>query len=80
MRTLWMSEMTPSKTPVLKPLVLKTFGCEFGEGFCSILQKKSHVQKLSLYTLKVTDQDVEALVYQCDKLMELNLFRSSITG
>ena len=25
-----MSEMTPSKTPVLKPLVLQIFRCEFG--------------------------------------------------
>lgn len=27
-QTLWMSEMTPSKTPVLKPLVLHFFFCE----------------------------------------------------
>ena len=37
--TPWMSEMTPRKTPVLKPLVLQIFLCEFGELFRSILQK-----------------------------------------
>ena len=30
-RTLWMSEITPRKAPVLKPYVLQIFGCEFGE-------------------------------------------------
>jgi len=40
----------------------------------------SKLQKLSLYTLKVTDQDLENLVYKCSKIMELNLYRSSITG
>ena len=40
----------------------------------------SNLQKLSLYTLKLNDLDVEALVLKCDKLMALNLFSSSITG
>ena len=40
----------------------------------------SKLQKLSLYTLKVTDQDLENLVCKCNKIMELNLYRSSITG
>ena len=41
-RTLWMSEMTPNKTPVLKSLVLQTFWCEFGEWFHSIYQKVTY--------------------------------------
>ena len=38
-RTLWMSEMTPSKAHILKPFVFQIFWCEFGEWFRSILQK-----------------------------------------
>ena len=38
-RTLWMSEMTTSKAPVLKPVVLQIFWYEIGEWFSSILQK-----------------------------------------
>ena len=41
-RTLWMSEMTPSNTPILKSLVLQIFWCDFGKWFCFILHK-SHV-------------------------------------
>ena len=46
MRTLWMSEMDPSKTHVLKMLALYIFWCEFGEWFCSIFQK-SHLYSFS---------------------------------
>ena len=42
MRILWMSGIIPSKTPVLKPLVLQIFWFEFGDWFRSILQK-SHL-------------------------------------
>ena len=37
-RTLWMSEMTPSKAPILKPFVLQIFWCELGEWFRSLLK------------------------------------------
>ena len=37
--TLWISEMNPSKAPVLKPYVLKKFCCEFGELFRSLLRE-----------------------------------------
>ena len=46
MRTLWMSEIIPCKTPILNPLVLQIFGCEFGEWFRSILQKSHLYQKI----------------------------------
>ena len=39
MQTLWMSEMTPSKTPVLKPLVLQIFLCGLELSFCYLLRK-----------------------------------------
>ena len=38
-RTLWMSEVTPSKASVLKPYVLQIFGREFGDCFQSSLRK-----------------------------------------
>ena len=38
-RTLWMSEMTPSRAPVLKALVIQIFWCEFGGWFWSFLRK-----------------------------------------
>ena len=53
-RILWMSEMTPSKTPVLKSLLLQIFRCEFGELFCFILQK-SH---LYLLFFAISDRNI----------------------
>ena len=38
-RTLWMSDMIPSKAPVLKLYVLQFFGCEFWEWFWSFFKK-----------------------------------------
>ena len=39
MWTLWMSEMTPSKAPILKPFVLQIFWLKFGEWLQTFLRK-----------------------------------------
>ena len=46
--TLWISEMTPSKAPVLKRFILEKFWCELGQWFRLIFQK-SHLYFLPTF-------------------------------